>query len=490
MKFDRRLSIVATLVFALLLFTTNVYANSVDATAHQPGGSFTVNGATIISGDNLKPAPGASDLTIVVTPGDGYQIADIILDQGKKNQETKVLLDCVNGTLDYADDFCTFDGSNVSYTFVNLADGASHTMDAYFALNPVASFELDSSSPLSGTSEPSVNVTFNDTSVNNPTAWLWNFGDNDNTTSTDQHPTFMYTTYGTFTVTLTVYNDLGQPVDTTEMDYTVVQPTITYQTTAGPNGSISAAGPNGSLTPPGGPYTVPEGTTTAFAIIPDEYYRVANVQAIDGNGTVYDYGQATSLEFNGTTDLLDYAISASFEAIPIVASFSASTPSGETTTDDEFTFTDTSVGNLTYWEWYIDDALISTNQDLVYTFADAGTFNVKLKTGNLATFNIIDADYTVDPIAQPGPVKVGGTGVGYGTIMEAYNVIPTSGETIKMKAAEITEDLIFDDPVTFELKGGYDDSFAFDDGYTKIKGIVQISHGKVIVSKVIIAPAF
>ncbi|MBN1148022.1 MAG: PKD domain-containing protein, partial [Anaerolineales bacterium] len=51
-------------------------------------------------------------------------------------------------------------------------------------------------------------VTFSDQSSYSPTTWLWDFGDG--ITSTVQSPTHTYMSAGTFTVTLTVSNDLGQ----------------------------------------------------------------------------------------------------------------------------------------------------------------------------------------------------------------------------------------------------------------------------------------
>lgn len=50
-------------------------------------------------------------------------------------------------------------------------------------------------------------VRFNDTSEAMPVKWLWDFGDNSN--STDQNPVHIYTTAGTYTVSLKAWNDLG-----------------------------------------------------------------------------------------------------------------------------------------------------------------------------------------------------------------------------------------------------------------------------------------
>lgn len=50
-------------------------------------------------------------------------------------------------------------------------------------------------------------VNFTDLSINSPQSWFWDFGDN--TTSTDQNPTHVYSGNGTFDVTLTASNILG-----------------------------------------------------------------------------------------------------------------------------------------------------------------------------------------------------------------------------------------------------------------------------------------
>jgi len=51
-------------------------------------------------------------------------------------------------------------------------------------------------------------VVFDDTSTGRPTSWRWDFGDNN--TSTLQNPSHMYAAAGTYTVTLTARNSLGE----------------------------------------------------------------------------------------------------------------------------------------------------------------------------------------------------------------------------------------------------------------------------------------
>ena len=75
---------------------------------------------------------------------------------------------------------------------------ASNTMDIEPMAAPTAAF----------TSSNTSNVfTFTDTSLGNPTSWLWNFGDGQ--TSTVQNPTHTYMANGTYTVSLTATNLAG-----------------------------------------------------------------------------------------------------------------------------------------------------------------------------------------------------------------------------------------------------------------------------------------
>lgn len=55
-----------------------------------------------------------------------------------------------------------------------------------------------------------LSVTFTDLSANVPTSWLWNFGDGQ--TSAEKNPTHIYTTAGSYAVTLTAANGAGANV--------------------------------------------------------------------------------------------------------------------------------------------------------------------------------------------------------------------------------------------------------------------------------------
>lgn len=79
---------------------------------------------------------------------------------------------------------------------------------------PVADF---SGTPATGTA--GLSVDFTDLSTNTPTSWLWDFGDGN--ASTDQNPTNVYVSPGTYTVALTATNGDGSDTET-KVDYITV----------------------------------------------------------------------------------------------------------------------------------------------------------------------------------------------------------------------------------------------------------------------------
>ncbi|MDA3866371.1 MAG: PKD domain-containing protein, partial [Salinivirgaceae bacterium] len=82
----------------------------------------------------------------------------------------------------------------------------------YFNLpDPVADFNGTPTEITEGES-----VSFTDQSTNNPTTWSWDFGDGN--TGTEQNPSHVYNSEGTYTVSLTVENANGSNTET-KMDY-------------------------------------------------------------------------------------------------------------------------------------------------------------------------------------------------------------------------------------------------------------------------------
>ena len=111
----------------------------------------------------------------------------------------------------------------VSLTATNADGSDTETKTNYITVTsggggnpPVADF---SGTPTSGTAP--LSVSFTDLSTENPISWSWDFGDGG--TSTDQNPTYVYNTDGTFTVSLTATNADGSDTET-KVDYVIVDP--------------------------------------------------------------------------------------------------------------------------------------------------------------------------------------------------------------------------------------------------------------------------
>ena len=78
----------------------------------------------------------------------------------------------------------------------------THYITVISASSPVAAFTADATS---GTVP--LTIRFNDTTSNTPTSWLWSFGDG--SSSTEKNPAHTYANTGTYTVSLTAANDVG-----------------------------------------------------------------------------------------------------------------------------------------------------------------------------------------------------------------------------------------------------------------------------------------
>jgi PKD repeat protein len=150
-----------------------------------------------------------------------------------------------------------------SYTVVltvsNTVGSNSTTSAKYINVSaiaiPVASFTSDGT-----TGTLPLTVRFTDTSTNSPTSWAWNFGDG--STSTDQNPSHVYLSGGSFTVTLTATNSGGSQTITSSNYIAVTAiPTVTITTVP----TTQPVTPGTSAASPADQVPVTTETTTAPA---------------------------------------------------------------------------------------------------------------------------------------------------------------------------------------------------------------------------------
>ncbi len=158
---------------------------------------------------------------------------------------------------------------------------------------PVADFSTSSTSACAP-----AEFFFSDSSTENPTSWLWDFGDG--TTSTMQNPTHTYANGGTYTVTLTATNANGSNMTSSSITVNAA-PAITFNSL--PSTTSSATPLALTATPSGGTFDGPGVTFAAF-----------NPQiAGPGNHTItYTYDDGTGCIGTATDNILVVNISYNF----------------------------------------------------------------------------------------------------------------------------------------------------------------------------------
>ncbi|MFH0966782.1 MAG: PKD domain-containing protein, partial [Methanobacteriota archaeon] len=249
------------------------------------------------------------------------------------------------------------------YSFINIS--SDHTIEPVFVMPPVPDFEADRVRV-----PPMYPVTFKDFTKNNPTDWLWDFGDGE--VSNLREPVHYYAKVGNYTVKLTAFNAAAPGGVTMEKkDYICV--------TTDPIACMMA-------NPLGG--TVQPGLSVEFTDCSLNTDGVAY-------GWVFADGDAGSLQKNVTHTFTspgvyqithqvykpfiskDYA----YETITVfqkpTADFIAHPMSGKSPFSVQFE--DKSTGFPTSWFWDFGDNTASYDQNPLHVYAGSGNYTVNLK---------------------------------------------------------------------------------------------------------------
>ncbi len=158
---------------------------------------------------------------------------------------------------------------------------------------PTANFKADVTESCSGL------IHFTDLTTGGVTSWQWDFGDG--TSSTDQHPTHIYVTSGTYSVTLTSTNSFG-PSTVTKTNYIIVTkpagPAVasingchpdSFVLTASTVNTVNWYDNNGNLAGSGNPFTTPylnsNTTYAAEEVVPQAVYNVGPADNTIGTGS-------------------------------------------------------------------------------------------------------------------------------------------------------------------------------------------------------------
>ena len=247
---------------------------------------------------------------------------------------------------------------------------------------PTSSF---SATQTTGCSVP-FTTQFNNTATG-ATSYLWNFGDGN--TSTAANPSHTYTSFGSYTVTLTAYGPNGcQAVHTVPAYVKVSQATMT----------VSATPSTGCA-----PVTV-NFTTSATTTIPVSSYTWNFGDGITATGTSTMTHTYTNPGTYNATVTFTTGTGCSFTSSTATVNAGTAPTAGFSFTpaspcpNQNVTFTNTSVGPPgTTYQWYFGDGGNSTQANPVYAYAASNTYTIMLIANSNGCKDTFQVPITVNP---------------------------------------------------------------------------------------------
>ena len=271
----------------------------------------------------------------------------------------------------------TYDDDGI-YTVILTATNACGSVtteeEITIVTPPTAGFSADVTSGCAD-----LTVEFSDESTANATSWLWTFDGGNPGSSTEQNPTVVYNTAGTYTVTLEVTNSAGSST-VTETDYIVVD-------------DVPVAGFSSSANDA----TVDFTNTSTNATTYSWDFGDGNDSTEENPSHTYDDDGTYTVILTATNACGSVTTEEEITIVtPPTAGFSADVTSG--CADLTVEFSDESTANATSWLWTFDGGNpgSSTEQNPTVVYNTAGTYTVTLEVTNSAGSNTVtETDYIV-----------------------------------------------------------------------------------------------
>ncbi|MEN6513014.1 PKD domain-containing protein [Methanoculleus sp.] len=253
----------------------------------------------------------------------------------------------------------------VSLNASNAGGSSTETKTGYITVMvppPVANFTANVNAGVAP-----LTVRFTDTTTENPSSWLWDFGDRN--TSTDQNPIHTYRAPGTYTVSLNASNAYGFSAETKTDHIIVLEPPAAAFTALPTEGNAPLAvqftdQSTGNVT--AWNWSFGDGNTSTDQN-PTHTYATAGTYTVGLNASnAYRYSISTPAMIT----VLE----------PPTAAFTANVTEGNVPL--AVRFTDQSTGNVTAWRWSFGDDTTSTEQSPIHTYRAPGTYTVSLNASN------------------------------------------------------------------------------------------------------------
>ncbi len=376
-------------------FSNQSSVNATDFDWDFPGGdpaSSTDENPTVVYND-----PGTYDVTLIVSNAAGsdtvtmigYVVVNTVPDPSytvSTNVFVATFTNTTIGATSYSWDFGDGEsstetnpvheyGGDGTYTVVLTATNDCGTM-TYTSEVVVTSLPQAGFTTAQTVGCSSFTVEFEDQSSSNTTSWEWEFPGGDPSSSTDQNPTVVYDNVGTYTVTLTASNSLGENT-VTQTDY------ITVITT-----------PTPSFTSVNNLLTVNFTNTTTGATSYSWDFGDGNTSSDENPTHTYDDDGTYEVELTATNDC---GSTTTTETVVVVSMPTAGFSANENNGCAPFTveFANQSSANATSYDWDFPggNPSTSTDENPTVTYNAAGTYDVTLIASNAAgndTVTIMD----------------------------------------------------------------------------------------------------
>jgi PKD repeat protein len=320
---------------------------------------------------------------------------------------------------------------NVILLATNSGGSAQVMKKSYIIVvsTPVANFTAE---PVEGTAP--LLVHFTDTSDGQPIKWLWKFGDGGY--SSEKNPYFLYQAPGTYTVTLTVYNNAGSDTVTRQNLITVT--------------SLPVAGFTANRTAGANPLTV-QFTDTSTGAPTSWNWTFGNDGGSDEQNPVhiFQYPGTYSVQLRvsnaagNSTELKEGYIKV---GLPLMANFTYSTGNPANTAPLTVAFTDKSTGDPTVWSWRFGDGYLTDAKNPIHTYLQPGTYNVSLTvtglsgsdtlTKTIVVKSPLTADFFAEPTTGSDPLTIVLTDTSIGEPVTRYWVISKGVDVVLLNPGE------------------------------------------------------
>jgi PKD repeat protein len=236
---------------------------------------------------------------------------------------------------------------------------------------------------------PGQNVQFVDTSTNDPTSWVWSFGDG--TTSSIQNPSHVFSAAGFYKVSLTAANSAGSKVRSRTITVLPVASTVSSTTSA-------ASFKYSPSSPPAG--RAVQFTDTSTNSPTSWQWHFGDGMISSAQNPTHPYGASglyvVTLDASNSsgTKTASQMLTVTASSTPTASfTFSPASPA----VSQAVQFTDTSTGSPTSWQWSFGDGSTSAAQNPSHTYTTAASYTVTLTATNSSGSQSLNRTVTVVP---------------------------------------------------------------------------------------------